>query len=532
MNPEKTKSQPAVRAHDAQGLGFRYWMERVIEEAKLAGQGFAADPVHDLRVALRRCRSMADGFRGLDPDPAWKAMKRSGGKVFRSLGALRDVQVMREWAHKLAAPGDPLLPEFDRALAAREEALKGEAQIHLGRLDVEQWRGWADHLAARAARVRLESPVFQYASLERWHEAYALHRQALRNRSQVAWHTLRVGIKRFRYTAENFLPERHDRWAKDLKTLQDALGELHDLDVLGEQIRAFGFADRETVARWRARIREERTSRVQAYRKKMVGPASLWQVWRRELPQGTEQHAALLQRAQTLVAFSGASVAHARHVVRLALQMHDGLVAAGVFESKVSNSRDALELAAMLQDVGRFQTNRGHHKRSYRMLGRMAPPLDWPGDNWEMVAGLARYHRGALPEAGHDEFGKVPAGRRKRFLRLAAVLRLANALDAGHGGTVRSVKVIRTPETITLVATGYVDDPETAPDIAIAKYLLETACALPVVLRNMEAAKPNLVVMPVQKNAHPRNGEKRNGEKHSTAAIGRHAIGKRRAALS
>jgi exopolyphosphatase/pppGpp-phosphohydrolase len=202
--------------------------------------------------------------------------------------------------------------------------------------------------------------------------------------------------------------------------------------------------------------------------------------------------------------------------------MHDGLVAAGVFGSTVANSRDALELAAMLQDVGRFQAKRGHHKRSYRILGRMAAPLDWPEDNWEMVAGLARYHRGALPEASHDEYGSVPAGRRKRFLHLAAVLRLANALDAGHGGTVRSVKVVRTPETLTLEAAGYEQDPDAAPGIAIAKYMLETACGLPVVLRRAEAGRRNLVVMPVRRNA----------PKFQRGTKGRSAIRKRRAALS
>ena len=493
-------------------------MERVLEEAKVAEQGFDPDPVHDLRVALRRCRSMADGFRAIDPDPAWKTMKRAGGRVFRSLGDLRDVQVMREWAQNLAQPEDSLQPLLDQSLAAREETLKRDAQESLSRLDQSEWRSWSEHLSSRAARVRIESPVFQYVALERWHEAYQLHRLALRNRSQVAWHSLRVGIKRFRYTVENFLPERHERWGKDLKHLQDALGEVHDLDVLWDRIRAHGFAasrqvDRETVARWRMRIAEERTRRIDAYREKMVGPQSLWQVWRNELPQGPGQHRALLNRAQTLVAFSGASVAHARHVVRLALQVHDGLQKAGVFGEDASSARDALELAAMLQDVGRFRSGRGHHKHSYRMLGRMAAPLDWSGDNWEMVAGLTRYHRGALPETDHDEYGNVPANQRKRFLQLAAVLRLANALDAGHSGTVRSIKVVRTPETIQLLATGFVNDTDDAPGIAIAKYLLETACALPVVLRGVEA-ESNLVVMPPSKP--PKRG----------------AIGKHQSALS
>jgi hypothetical protein len=38
--------------------GLDFWMDRVVGECNRARLGFAAEPVHDLRVALRRCRSI------------------------------------------------------------------------------------------------------------------------------------------------------------------------------------------------------------------------------------------------------------------------------------------------------------------------------------------------------------------------------------------------------------------------------------------------------------------------------------------
>ena len=76
-------------------------MERVLQECDNAAAGFQPDPVHDLRVALRRCRSLADGMIAMDPDRNWKAMKKAGKKLFQSLGALRDVQIMMEWIETL-----------------------------------------------------------------------------------------------------------------------------------------------------------------------------------------------------------------------------------------------------------------------------------------------------------------------------------------------------------------------------------------------------------------------------------------------
>jgi exopolyphosphatase/guanosine-5'-triphosphate,3'-diphosphate pyrophosphatase len=191
-----------------------------------------------------------------------------------------------------------------------------------------------------------------------------------------------------------------------------------------------------------------------------------------------------------------------------------------------------LQLAAILQDVGRFQAKRGHHKRSYRMLGRMAAPLDWSAGNWEMVAALARYHRGALPEASHAGYGKIPAGQRRRFLQLAAVLRLANALDAGHTRTVRSLQLQRTAETITLLASGYVEDPAATTGIAIAKHLLETACGLPVVIRPVAIRPVGVRPVAIRRVGRKKLTILKKRTSETAGLLKRGAVGIRRLALS
>src|SRR5277367_1861553 len=264
--------------------GLAFWMERVLEECSRAAVSFAADPVHDLRVCLRRCRSMADGLMTIDPDPSWKQMKKSGRQLFRSLGELRDMQVMEEWVGKLIA-NDPAADKLLQFLAGREAQLKQQAAVALQQFDGKQWKKWSQTLPRRASRMRAGSVVFKHLALERWTEAHELHQRALRNRSQVAFHSLRIGIKRFRYIVENFLPEQHAAWKDDLKHLQDLLGEVHDLDVLWAkllQVNAFP-GNEEARTRWHTRIIEERAQRVEKYRGKMLGGASLWQVWSAEL---------------------------------------------------------------------------------------------------------------------------------------------------------------------------------------------------------------------------------------------------------
>src|SRR5215471_2916037 len=118
-------------------------MLRVLQECDRVSTDFSADPVHDLRVALRRCRSMADGMIAIDPDRSWKQMKKSGRQLFRSLGELRDVHVMEEWVHKLSAPDDAPAVALLQYLAGRESFLKQQAADALRQFDRKQWNKWA-----------------------------------------------------------------------------------------------------------------------------------------------------------------------------------------------------------------------------------------------------------------------------------------------------------------------------------------------------------------------------------------------------
>jgi CHAD domain-containing protein len=359
-------------------VGLALWMERVLEECDRAGMDLAADPVHDLRVALRRCRSLADGLLVMDPNPAWKEMKRAGKRLFSQLGELRDAQVIEEWVRRLGDPADPVTSALLQYLAGREAQLKQQAALALQEFDRKQWRRWITSLPRRAARMRLGSALFKHLALERWTEAHELHRRALRNRSQLAFHRLRIGLKRFRYIVENFLPEQHAAWSDDLKELQDLLGEVHDLDVLwATTLRIKALPDSDARARWRARIIEERTHRIEKYREKMLGQASLWQVWRAELPVGKQIESAALSRLKLWASFLDPDFKHSIHVARLALQLYDGLPSRLQPDSGPEDRRSILQVAALLHDVGRSKNEKGHHKATYNLIRRLTPPLTW-----------------------------------------------------------------------------------------------------------------------------------------------------------
>jgi CHAD domain-containing protein/HD superfamily phosphodiesterase len=533
--------------------GLRYWMERVLEECDHVAAGFSADPVHDLRVALRRCRSMADGLMAIDPDPDWKRMKKAGKRLFQRLGDLRDIQIMMEWIEKLhpaeasvepasaaralssassgqALPAlqpsaqnsadlqgsdpsverpqdhktrDPVARALLEILHRREDEQKHEARAALEEFDRKQWRQWSKSLPARAAHIRPGSAVFKHLALERWTAARELHIRALRNRSQVAFHTLRIGIKRFRYIVENFLPAEHKLWSNDLKRMQDLLGEVHDLDVLwATALSCRVFPDEISRKRWHAHILEERTKRIESYRQKMTGPNSLWQVWRAGLPQGKQIQEIATQRMKLWAKVLDPDFAHSERVARLALELYDGLNSVGLLGSingagANADPRGTLLMAALLHDVGKSKGNKGHHKASLELIKAHGTPLGWKTEDMQRAAIVARFHCGALPTRSHKTLRDLLPNEQKITIQLAAILRLANALDVSHDGHIRRVQVeaepgnsrrVAPPNCVTVAAEGYSARSDTARAVAAERYLLETLLRRPVLIRPMNTA--------------------------------------------
>jgi exopolyphosphatase/guanosine-5'-triphosphate,3'-diphosphate pyrophosphatase len=475
-------------------LGLRSWMERVLEECDRAAVGFEPDPVHDLRVALRRCRSLADGMMAIDPDSSWKAMKKAGKKVFQSLGELRDMHVMHDWIEKLSDPGDPVAAKLLAHVRACEIEAQQTAMHQFSQFDRKQWRQWSRSLPRRAARVRLGSLVFEHLALEKWTNAYELHKRAMRSRSQISLHALRIGIKRFRYTVENFLPQQHAAWGDELKELQDLLGEVHDFDVLwATAVQIAAFPDPGSRVRWREKLNKERNQRIERYREKMVGKQSLWRVWRTELPGGEQLRAAAIARLGTWASYLDPDFAHSRRVAQLSLALHDGLRRAGLMNGIAEQeSRSVLQAAALLHDVGKAKGNKSHHKASFRLIRKLSQPLGWSARELELAAIVARYHRGALPHPRTKNLQALQIEDRHMAVELAGILRLANAMDTRKGTQTR-VQVSLDDRTVLVQAAGYSALDRSAEEVAGARHLLETVLRRPVMVRPLRASRERRV---------------------------------------
>jgi len=235
--------QAALAACSAQVLG---------NASEVAAGDDAGEAVHQLRVGIRRLRTVLRELDALNervPEQAWDDALAS---AFRALGAQRDRELLRtEWQPRIEAAGGPALPwPQDPALPGATEVVRSAAFQGL-LLDLVE-AGLAPESNARpeAETAADDSPAAARgkalralvgARLER------LHRQLLRagkrfNRLDAAGrHRARKRLKRLRYLAELtaglFGEKAVARYLQRLAPAQETLGHEHDASVAAQAYR-------------------------------------------------------------------------------------------------------------------------------------------------------------------------------------------------------------------------------------------------------------------------------------------------------
>jgi CHAD domain-containing protein len=467
----------------AEQRGLIYWMDRVLKELEALRQSPDGDTVHDLRVGIRRCRSIASLMEEVDPHPAWKQMRKVARKLFRGLGALRDAQVLKDWVKHLGVESDPLRATLLATFESREREFREEALGIAEKFDEKAWRRLSRTLRQRARLVPPGGLVAECFALERYEEAKALHAKALSTEKTKPWHALRMGLKRFRYTVENLLPEHHAAWSDKLKRVQDLLGEVHDLDVLSGTVKEVSSSAEQSKEAWLQTIGQERHGRIEKYRQLTLGKTSLWNEWRHALPHGERLKAASMARMRATARAAGAHQRRTSQISHLAVALFQklGRMKAGpVFVDSILLR--LLCAAAQMHGVSASGASKSPQKAARRFLVSLAIPPGWSAEEWDLVAWAVRYHRGAEPRSKRGAFAKLNEVQQRNICVLAGTLRLARALRKCGVASPVGLRAEKSIDAIILRVPGLLDSAESAARLAAGKHLLEGCLDTPLLL--------------------------------------------------
>jgi exopolyphosphatase / guanosine-5'-triphosphate,3'-diphosphate pyrophosphatase len=163
----------------------------------------------------------------------------------------------------------------------------------------------------------------------------------------------------------------------------------------------------------------------------------LLDTWRREHG-GSLHHLSDLRRSSVvrLAEQMDEDPDHSAHVARLALDLFD---ATADRHGLGDDSREVLQAAALLANVGLFVSHSSHHKHSYYVIRNSEQLTGFTDREIELIAQVARYHRKSAPRKKHVEFQALAKDDQRRVRVLAGILRVAVGLDRNHGGRVAAV---------------------------------------------------------------------------------------------
>lgn len=134
--------------------------------------------------------------------------------------------------------------------------------------------------------------------------------------------------------------------------------------------------------------------------------------------------------------FAGANT-HGRHVAKLALALFDSTAPA---LGLPTGSRELLEYAALLHDIGHIIDHDRHNRHSYYLILN-ADLLGFDAMEIEVLAQTVRAHRKQAARLDSPELRALPDSKRHLVRGLAAILRVADALDRSHVSVVKDMDV-------------------------------------------------------------------------------------------
>jgi CHAD domain-containing protein len=198
------------------------------------------EAIHDLRVAIRRLRTMLKMARPLFGRWHSDVVRKGFAEVMKATGDLRDEEVLEETLDGLSA--HPAFGLWLSARTARERKLRRAvvARIERGELDRARLMLKALLVFPFDPSRNMELSKFARRTVERARRVVEKGRD-VPPEDMLGLHALRISYKELRYSIEllaEALPLDSRAMLEPAVVFQKRLGEIHDVDVAHDVLRA------------------------------------------------------------------------------------------------------------------------------------------------------------------------------------------------------------------------------------------------------------------------------------------------------
>jgi exopolyphosphatase/guanosine-5'-triphosphate,3'-diphosphate pyrophosphatase len=145
--------------------------------------------------------------------------------------------------------------------------------------------------------------------------------------------------------------------------------------------------------------------------------------------------------------------AHHRLVTKLSMILFDALAQEHGMKGR---ERMLLTAAASLHDIGRYVRSADHQKHGQYIVAN-SEIFGLQRNELNIIANVIRYHRAEAPSQRDIEYLALEREERVLVLKMASILRVADALDRGHSQSIKTFTVEKHSEALVLHTEGIHD---------------------------------------------------------------------------
>lgn len=161
----------------------------------------------------------------------------------------------------------------------------------------------------------------------------------------------------------------------------------------------------------------------------------------------------VLRSAESLARKYRVHRAHSAQVTRLSQIIYE---ATEDLHQLTSHDALLLKCAAITHECGNFIGTRAHQKHSHYIIIH-SEIFGLAQKDITLIALIARYHRKSGPRPNHPDFCDLRSTDRMRVTKLAAILRIADALDRSHSSRIGDISIKIDKQKLHLELHGITD---------------------------------------------------------------------------
>jgi exopolyphosphatase/guanosine-5'-triphosphate,3'-diphosphate pyrophosphatase len=119
-------------------------------------------------------------------------------------------------------------------------------------------------------------------------------------------------------------------------------------------------------------------------------------------------------------------------------------------------ARILLKVAALIHEIGMFVRVYNHNLHGQYIIAN-SEIFGLQREELDLIGNVVHYHRGEAPAPTDIDYIALQREERILVLKMASILRVADALDRGHSRHVKRIAVEKKSETVVLHTEGTLD---------------------------------------------------------------------------